>query len=69
MEEISENFNSNSLINSNTINNNFINIRKNPLSFLRNKKSKKIDELSSVVLCINKDNLFSNFFDQNEEIN
>jgi len=36
---------------------------------LRNKKSKKIDELSSLVLCVNKDRLFSNFFDNIGQIN
>lgn len=61
----------NNNINENHIKNvpNFSSLRKNPLSFLRNKKSKKIDELSSVVLCVDKDSLFSNFFDLNEEIN
>jgi len=36
---------------------------------LRKKKSKKIDELSSLVLCVDKETLFSNFFNQYDDIN
>jgi len=46
-----------------------MNLRMNSLAFLRNKKSRKIEQLSSLVLCVNKDNLFSNFFNQNSQIN
>lgn len=48
---------------------NLINIRTKTISFLRNKKSKKIEQLSSLVLYVNKDSLFSNFFDQNGQVN
>lgn len=50
-------------------NSNLRSIRERAFSFLRNKKSKKIEQLSSLVLYVNKDNLFSNFFDQNGQVN
>lgn len=48
---------------------NFISLRNNPLFFLLNKKQKKIDELSSVVLTIDRDSLFSSLLYENEKIN
>lgn len=74
VEEITENYinksnnNNNALINPNA-NYNLRSFGTKAFSFLRNKKSKKIEQLSSLVLYVNKDSLFSSFFDQNGQVN